>query len=95
VSSLAAEGRPGSFSAKQIESRKHNRRLRGTNLLFGLGVGAMRVVTEYRSQAEGCRKLGERTANLDDQLIWELIARAWEKLADLRQRDIEPTNIEA
>jgi hypothetical protein len=58
---------------------------------FGpLGVGVMRVVAEYRSQAEECRKLGERVANSHDQQILEMIARAWEKFADLRQRDIDP-----
>jgi hypothetical protein len=47
-------------------------------------------VAEYRSQAEECRKLGERVANSHDQQILEMIARAWEKFADLRQRDIDP-----
>jgi hypothetical protein len=55
----------------------------------------MRVVAEYRSQAEGCRNLRERAANSNDQLILEMIAQAWEKLADLRQRDIEPPDIDA
>ena len=63
---------------------------------FGpLGVGVMRVVAEYRSQAEECRKLGERVANSHDQQILEMIARAWEKFADLRQRDIDPPDIDA
>jgi hypothetical protein len=54
----------------------------------------MRVVAEYRNQAEECRKLGERAASAHYQEILELIARAWEKLADLRQRDIEPPDVD-
>jgi hypothetical protein len=36
----------------------------------------MHVVAEYRSQAEECRKLGERATNSHDQEILKLIARA-------------------
>jgi hypothetical protein len=55
----------------------------------------MRFVAQYRSQAKECRKLGKRTVSPDDKLIFELIAQSWERLADLRQRDIEAPDIDA
>jgi hypothetical protein len=49
----------------------------------------MRIVSEYRQRAEGCRKLAKLAASLEERKAFEDMAQKWEMLADLRIGDIE------
>jgi len=50
----------------------------------------MRTIEEYRVNAERCRALAQRTVNVEEKTVLEELARAWERLAELREEDIEP-----
>jgi hypothetical protein len=48
----------------------------------------MRAVADYLKHAMECRTLAERMTQPDDKLVLEEIAKAWEKIATLRQKDL-------
>jgi hypothetical protein len=48
----------------------------------------MRTVAEFRKHAEECRELAKRLTREDDKAAMELMAKAWEKAADARERDL-------
>jgi hypothetical protein len=50
----------------------------------------MRAVAEYRMHAVNCRELANLMAKPSDKEIFERLAQAWLKLAELRKRDREP-----
>ena len=50
----------------------------------------MRTIDEYRVNAERCRALAKLTVNVEEKTVLEELARAWERLVELRQDDIEP-----
>jgi hypothetical protein len=50
----------------------------------------MRTIDEYRVNAERCRALAKLAVNLEEKTVLEELARAWERLVELRQDDIEP-----
>jgi hypothetical protein len=50
----------------------------------------MDMVEECRTRAEKCRELGKSMTTPIDQQIFDWMAQAWEKLADLRKLDREP-----
>jgi hypothetical protein len=49
----------------------------------------MRRVMEYKQHADGCRALALSTAQPDEKTILEKIASAWDKIAALREQDLE------
>ena len=49
----------------------------------------MRRVAEYKEHANDCRTLAAWTAQPDDKTILEKIATAWDKIAALREQDLE------
>ena len=50
---------------------------------------SMGTVPEYRIHADRCRELANSMTTPIEKKILEEIARSWEKLADLRERDRE------
>jgi hypothetical protein len=50
---------------------------------------AMRTVEEYRQFAEDCRKLAKTLTKPDDKRAMELMATAWDKVADQREAAIK------
>jgi hypothetical protein len=50
----------------------------------------MDMVEEYRTRAGKCRELANSMTTPVDQQIFDWMAQAWEKLADLRKLDREP-----
>jgi len=50
----------------------------------------MCAVAEYRMHAGNCRELANLMAKPSDKEIFERLAQAWLKLAELRKRDREP-----
>jgi len=52
----------------------------------------MRRVEEYKQRAQDCRALAALTMRPDDKVILEEIAKAWDKVATLRERDLEEAN---
>lgn len=50
----------------------------------------MRIVAEYRRNAEECRKLAKLLTKAEDKRALEQMAETWEKLAVLRERDLIP-----
>lgn len=53
------------------------------------GIRVMRRVVEYKQHADDCRALAASTSQPDDKIILEKIATAWDKIAALRERDLE------
>lgn len=49
----------------------------------------MRTVAEFRKHAEECRELAKKQAREDDKKAMELMAEAWEKAANARERDLK------
>jgi hypothetical protein len=49
----------------------------------------MRKIAEYRTHAEKCRELANAMGAPADKDILEGLARSWEGLANLRERDLE------
>jgi hypothetical protein len=49
----------------------------------------MRTVVEYRQNAQECRRLAELMAKPADRRALELMAKAWDKLAKARVRELE------
>jgi len=50
----------------------------------------MDMVEEYRTHAGKCRELANSMTTPVEQQIFDWLAQAWEKLADLRNLDREP-----
>ncbi len=50
----------------------------------------MDMVAECRTHAEKCRELANSVTMPVDQRIFNWMAQAWERLADLRNLDREP-----
>jgi hypothetical protein len=48
----------------------------------------MKVVAEYKQHAKQCRELAARMARSDDRKLLEEIAKAWEKIASVREHDV-------
>ena len=49
----------------------------------------MRKIEEYQQHAKRCRALAARTTTRpEDKVTLEKIAKAWEKVAALRERDL-------
>ena len=48
----------------------------------------MRRVTEYKQHAEDCRALAARMTRPEDKVVLEQIAKAWDKVAVLREHDL-------
>jgi hypothetical protein len=48
----------------------------------------MRKVEEYQQHAKHCRALAARTTRPEDKVTLEEIAKAWEKVAALREHDL-------
>jgi hypothetical protein len=48
----------------------------------------MRTVAEFRKYAEECRELARKLTGEDDKKAMELMAKAWEKAAKARERDL-------
>jgi hypothetical protein len=49
----------------------------------------MRRVAEYKQHAKDCRALAESFVWPDDKVVFEEIAKAWDKIAALRERDLK------
>ena len=52
----------------------------------------MRKVEEYKQNAKHCRALVARATRPEDKATLEEIAKAWEKVAALRERDLYETD---
>ena len=48
----------------------------------------MRAIAEYLQHAIDCRTLAERMTQQQDKKILEELAKAWEKVAALREQDL-------
>jgi hypothetical protein len=49
----------------------------------------MRRVTEYKQYAKDCRTLAAQITQPEDKMALEEMAKAWEKVAALRECDVE------
>ena len=49
----------------------------------------MRTVAEFRKHAEECREMAAKLTREDDKKAMELMAKAWEKAANDRERDLK------
>jgi hypothetical protein len=49
----------------------------------------MKTVEEYRQFAEECRKLADTISNPDDRRAVEMMATAWDNVADQREAAIK------
>jgi hypothetical protein len=61
------------------------------NVRFGAKAERMRAVADYLHHAIACRELAERTTQRGDKKILEELAKAWEKIAALREQDLIET----
>jgi hypothetical protein len=52
----------------------------------------MRAIDEYKRHANECRKLAAGMTRIEDKMILEDLARAWENVAKLRERDLTGDN---
>jgi hypothetical protein len=52
-------------------------------------LAVMRKVADYRTHAEKCRELASSMSDTTDKETMEQLARSWERLANLRERDLE------
>jgi hypothetical protein len=48
----------------------------------------MRTVAEFRKHAEECRGMAAKLSREDDKRAMELMAKAWEKVANDREREL-------
>ena len=60
---------------------------------FVTGLGAkqglfVKAVAQYRLYAEECRRLASQTARPQDKQALEIIARAWDQVADEREAQL-------
>jgi hypothetical protein len=49
----------------------------------------MRTVAEFRKHAEECREMARKLTREDDKKALELMAKAWEKAANARERELK------
>ena len=49
----------------------------------------MRTVAEFRKHADECREMAAKLTREDDKKAMELMAKAWEKVANDRERDLK------
>ena len=49
----------------------------------------MRRVAEYKQHAKDCRALAAQITLPEDKMVLEELAKAWEKVAALRECDVE------
>jgi len=49
----------------------------------------MRRVTEYKQHAKDCRARAASSVRSDDKVVLEKISKIWDKIAALRERDLE------
>jgi hypothetical protein len=49
----------------------------------------MRRMAEYKQHAKECRTLAAQTTQREDKMALEEMAKAWDKIAALRDRDLE------
>ena len=49
----------------------------------------MRRVEEYKQHAKDCRTLAAQITQQEDKIALEEIAKAWDKVAALRERDLD------
>jgi len=49
----------------------------------------MRRVAEYKQHAKDCRALAAQITQPEDKMALEELAKAWEKVAALRECDVE------
>jgi hypothetical protein len=52
-------------------------------------VDKARTVAEFRKHAEECRELAKKLTREDDKKAMELMANAWEKVANDRERELK------
>jgi hypothetical protein len=52
----------------------------------------MKTVAEYRKFAEDCRELASKLRNPDDKRALELMATAWDKVANEREAQLKKTD---
>jgi hypothetical protein len=52
----------------------------------------MGKMEDYKARAKACRELAAQTIQLDDKVILEEIAKAWDKVAVLREWDLRQTD---
>jgi hypothetical protein len=57
---------------------------------MGPGQGDMRAAAEYRKHAEECRRLAQQMVAPEDKRALEEMAKIWEMLEKLRDRDLVP-----
>ena len=78
----------GSQSASLIEVKT---RPAHQNYVSGVeqASSAMRRVTEYKQHAKDCRARAASSVRSDDKVVLEKIAKIWDKIAALRERDLE------
>ena len=50
----------------------------------------MRALTDYRERARECRELARMVHKLEDKYALDRAAQGWERLAERRERDIQP-----
>ena len=50
----------------------------------------MHTVEQYRNHARECREIAKRVDGPEDRQTLERLAKAWETLANLRERDVKP-----
>lgn len=50
----------------------------------------MRKVADYRKHAEKCRELAKSMTEPDNKEILQTLARSWDRLATIRERDLQP-----
>src|SRR5262249_34463464 len=72
----------GGSTATQIRGRRFR-------LAHEPGAVATHAVEEYSKHAEECQKLADLTAKPEDKRVFEDLAQAWKRLADLRKNEVE------
>ena len=55
----------------------------------------MHIVEQYRKHAQACQEIARRLDRPEDRQMLERLAKAWETLADLRERDIKNGTVTA
>ena len=58
---------------------------RGLDISTSSREGTMKTVAEYRKFAEGCRQLAEKLMDPNDKRALQMMADAWERIANERQ----------
>jgi hypothetical protein len=53
----------------------------------------MRKVEQYKQNAKHCRALAARTTRPEDKATLEELAKAWERVAALTERDLDEASV--